>query len=170
MTDRYFEDFEPGQRLVSGTIAVSAADIVAFARQFDPQPMHLDDAAARATLFAGLAGSGWHIGALTMRLMVDLPLLGGTPIIGTGVEELRWLQPLRPGDVLAIEAVVLERRPSSKPDRGYLRFVVTTLRVPPGWASGATPRDPTAPEVSALARLTCTLLVPRREGAASISA
>jgi acyl dehydratase len=114
----YLDDLQVGQRFVSGTQLVDEAQIIAFARQFDPQPFHLDDAAARATLFGGLAASGWHTAAVTMRLLVEtgLPLAGG--IIGAG-GELSWPRPTRPGDMLRVESEVLEITPSrSRPDRG----------------------------------------------------
>jgi acyl dehydratase len=112
------DDLDVGQRFVSGTHAIDAAQIVAFAAQFDPQPFHLDDAAARSTLFGGLAASGWHTASVTMRLLVEsgLPLLGG--IVGAG-GEISWPLPTRPGDVLHVESEIIELRPSrSRPDRG----------------------------------------------------
>jgi acyl dehydratase len=116
----FLDDFSPGQRFTSGTYAVDEAQIKAFARQFDPQPFHLDDVAARKTMFAGLAASGWHTAAITMRLQVEsgLPISGG--IIGAG-GEIQWPQPMRPGDVLHVESEVLEVKPSrSRPDLGRL--------------------------------------------------
>jgi acyl dehydratase len=114
----YLDDLTVGQRFLSGTHRVDEADIKAFARQFDPQLFHLDDAAAKATLFGGLAASGWHTAAMTMKLLVDsgLPLRGG--ILGAG-GEIAWPQPTRPGDTLQVESEVLEITPSrSRPDRG----------------------------------------------------
>ncbi len=113
----YLEHLSVGQRFVSRTQAVSAEDIKAFAADYDPQAFHLDDEAAKATFFAGLAASGWHTAALTMRLVVEtLPLAGG--VIGAG-GELQWPKPARPGDVLQVEIEVLEITPSqSRPDRG----------------------------------------------------
>jgi acyl dehydratase len=116
----FLEDFEPGQRFTSGSHTLDAAQIKAFAKQFDPQPFHLDEEAAKDSLFAGLAASGWHTAALTMRLQVEsgLPISGG--IIGAG-GELSWPRPTRPGDVLHVESEVLEVKPSrSRPDRGML--------------------------------------------------
>src|SRR4051812_46681465 len=104
--DRFFlDDLQVGQRFVSGTHLVDEDQITAFARQFDPQPFHLDDAAAKASLFGGLAASGWHTAAITMRLLVEsgLPLEGG--IIGAG-GEVAWPRPTRPGDVLRVESEV----------------------------------------------------------------
>lgn len=113
----YLEDLSAGQRFVSRSAEITAADIQAFARHFDPQPFHTDPVAAEATFFGGLAASGWHTAALTMRLVVEtLPLAGG--VIGAG-GELTWPQPTRPGDVLTVEIEVLEVTPSkSRPDRG----------------------------------------------------
>ena len=114
----YLEDLRVGQRFVSGTHRLDEEQIRAFAEQFDPQPFHLDAEAAQATLFEGLAASGWHTAAITMRLLVEsgLPIAGG--IIGAGAE-ITWPKPTRPGDVLQVESEVLEVRPSrSRPDRG----------------------------------------------------
>jgi acyl dehydratase len=116
----YLEDLYVGQRFTSGAHAVDEAQIKAFAGQFDPQPFHLDDAAARSTLFAGLAASGWHTAAITMRLLVDggAPIAGG--IVGAG-GEVSWPKPTRPGDILQVESEVLEVTPSrSRPDRGMV--------------------------------------------------
>lgn len=116
----YLEDLHPGQRFVSGTHALDEAQIKAFAAQFDPQPFHLDDDAAKNSLFGGLAASGWHTAAITMRLQVEsgLPLSGG--IIGAG-GEVNWPRPTRPGDVLQVESEVLEVTPSrSRPERGMV--------------------------------------------------
>jgi acyl dehydratase len=114
----YLDDLQVGQRFKSGTQTIDAAQIKTFAHQFDPQPFHLDDAVAKGTLFAGLAASGWHTAAITMRLLVDagLPLAAG--IIGAGAE-IAWPTPTRPGDTLQVESEILEIRPSqSRPDRG----------------------------------------------------
>ena len=114
----YLDDLTVGQRFVSGTQTMDAAEITRFAGDYDPQPFHLDDAAARGTLFGGLVASGWHTAAISMRLIVrgGLPIAGG--IIGTG-GELLWTNPVRPGDTLRVECEVLEITPSrSKPDRG----------------------------------------------------
>jgi acyl dehydratase len=114
----YLDDLRVGQRFTSGSHLLDEAQIKAFARDFDPQPFHLDDAAAKATLFGGLAASGWHTAAVTMRLLVQngLPLAGG--IVGSG-GELSWLKPARPGDTLSVESEIVEITPSrSRPDRG----------------------------------------------------
>lgn len=116
----YLDDLQVGQRFMSSTYAMSADEIMAFAAQFDPQPFHLDDEAAKSTFFAGLAASGWHTAAVTMRLLVDsgAPVAGG--VIGAGAE-IRWPQPTRPGDVLQVESEVLEVTPSrSRPGRGMV--------------------------------------------------
>jgi acyl dehydratase len=117
----YLDDLHVGQRFTSGSHRLDEAQIKAFAREFDPQTFHLDDDAAKATLFGGLAGSGWHTAAITMRLLVDggLPIAGG--IIGSG-GELNWLKPTRPGDTLTVVSEILEITPSrSRPDRGSVR-------------------------------------------------
>ena len=122
----YLEDLHEGQRFVSASRAVSAEEIKAFAAQFDPQPFHLDEAAAEASFFGGLAASGWHTAALTMRLLVEggLPLAGG--VIGAG-GELSWPRPTRPGDVLHVECVIEKIKPSrSRPDRGMLTVRMET--------------------------------------------
>jgi len=114
----YLDDLHVGQRFTSGTHVITADEIKAFARQFDPQPFHLDEATAKDTLFGGLVASGWHTAAITMRLLVEsgLPLAGG--IIGAG-GEMAWPNPTRPGDTLQVESEVLELKPSrSRPDRG----------------------------------------------------
>lgn len=125
---RFFEDFEVGQIFRSGAIEVTAERIKSFAAEFDPQPFHLDEKAAQESLFAGLAASGWHTAALTMRLLVDseLKIAGGT--IGAGGEELKWPRPVRPGDRLRIEAEVLDLRASrSRPTLGIMKIRLTTL-------------------------------------------
>ncbi len=116
----YLDDLHVGQLFASGTHTVDAGQIVAFATQFDPQPFHLDEQTALGTVFAGLAASGWHTAAITMRLLVEggLPLAGG--IVGAG-GELAWPKPTRPGDILRVESEVIEIKPSrSRPDRGMV--------------------------------------------------
>jgi acyl dehydratase len=120
MEKLYLEDLAVGQRFTSGTLTVTEQEIKAFAAKFDPQPFHLDDDAARGTFFGGLAASGWHTAAMTMRMIVDggMPLAWG--IIGGG-GEIAWPRPTRPGDVLHVEGEVMEIIPSkSKPDRGMV--------------------------------------------------
>ena len=123
MPDLTFDDFAPGQVVELGSVAVSEEEIVAFARQFDPQPFHVDPEAAKESVFGGLIASGWHTGAVWMRLYVD-SLLGGAASMGSpGIEELRWLAPVRPGDVLSGRLTVLETTPSERrPDRGTVRI------------------------------------------------
>ena len=128
MAERYLEDFAAGQTFASGRIIVDAASITSFASQYDPQPFHLDEAAAAGSLFKGLAASGWHTAALTMRLLVDSDFKPAGGIIGAGLEEFRWPNPVRPGDELYVESEVLDVRPSkSRPTQGLLRVRNTTL-------------------------------------------
>ena len=124
----YLEDFEVGQKYGgSGSIRVDTEGIKAFAAEFDPQPFHLDEQAATGSFFGGLAASGWHTAALTMRLMVTGTLQPANGVIGAG-GELRWPRPVRPGDELRIESEVLEVRASkSRPDQGLIKVRTTTL-------------------------------------------
>ena len=123
MPDRYFEDFEPGQIYELGSTVVTEDAIVDFARQFDPQPFHLDPEAAKDSVFGGLIASGWHTGAMWMRLYVDSLLVSGTGQGSSGIEELRWLAPVRPGDTLSGRLIVLETTSSERhPDRGTIRI------------------------------------------------
>ena len=124
----YLDDLAAGQVYRSGETTVSEAEIVRFAGEFDPQPFHLDAEAARATFFGGLAASGWHTAALTMRLLVDSKLRIAGGIIGAGMDEVRWPKPLRPGDTIRLESEVLEVRPSrSRPSQGLAKVRTTTL-------------------------------------------
>ena len=128
MSARYFEDFAVGQRFGSGRRRVDAAEIKAFAARYDPQPFHLDEQAAAGTIFGGLAASGWHTAAVTMRLAVEGDMRPAGGFVGVGVEELRWPRPVRPGDELRVESEVLEVRPSrSRPGEGLVKARVTTL-------------------------------------------
>jgi len=128
MTERYFEDFAVGQVFNSGRLRVDKEQILAFAKEFDPQPYHLDDEAARKSAFRGLVASGWHTAALTMRLMVDGEFKPAGGILGVGFDELSWPRPVRPGDELHAKSAVLEVRPSkSQPDRGLIKVQTTTL-------------------------------------------
>jgi len=128
VTERYFEDFAVGQTFGSGRLRIDEEGIKSFAAEFDPQPFHLDEKAARETLFRGLAASGWHTAALTMRLLVESELKPAGGVIGAGFDELRWPRPVRPGDELRVESEVLEVRPSkSRPEQGLLKLRTTTL-------------------------------------------
>ena len=123
MPDRNFEDFEPGQVYELGSRIVTEDDIVAFAREFDPQPFHVDPEAAEESVFGGLIASGWHTGAMWMRLYVDSMLGGSSGQGSSGIEELRWLAPVRPGDTLQGRLTVLDAAPSARrPDRGTIRI------------------------------------------------
>jgi acyl dehydratase len=126
-TELHLEDFAVGQTFGSGRLKVDAGEMKAFAAAFDPQPFHLDEDAARDTLFQGLAASGWHTAALTMRLLVDSPVRPANGIIGAG-GEISWPRPVRPGDELRLQSEVLEVRPSqSRSDRGMVKVRTTTL-------------------------------------------
>lgn len=121
---RYFEDFTVGLIFRSpGAVSVTAERIKAFAAEFDPQPSHLDEGAARETLFGGLVASGWHTAAVAMRLIVDSDLGLSGQAAGVAIESMRWLRPVHPGDSLRVEGTVTETRPSrSDADRGVVKF------------------------------------------------
>ena len=128
MTERYLQDFEAGQTFGSGRIRIDADRIKSFAAEFDPQPFHLDERAAPASIFHGLAASGWHTAAITMRLLVESELKPAGGIVGAGFDEFRWPRPVRPGDELRVESEVLEIRASkSRPDHGVIKVRTTTL-------------------------------------------
>lgn len=128
MAHLYLEDFEVGQVFRTKPVRVDAADIVRFAAEYDPQPFHLDEDAAKRSVFNGLAASGWHTAALTMRLLVDSELRIAGGLIGLGFEEMRWPRPVRPGDELRVESEVLEKRDSkSRPQQGLLKMRNSTL-------------------------------------------
>lgn len=122
---RHFEDFTPGDVIDLGSRTISKESIIAFAKEFDPQVFHLDEEAARHTIYGGLLASGWHTGSLMMRLLYD-GLLSDTASLGSpGIDEMRWLQPVRPGDTLTAQMMVLECIPSrSKRDRGIVRSLL----------------------------------------------
>ena len=126
---RYLDDFRAGQKFTGADrLRVDAGEIRAFATRYDPQPFHLDDSAARASIFRGLAASGWHTAAMTMRLLVASELQPAGGIVGAGFDEFRWPLPVRPGDELRVEVEVLEVRPSkSRPDIGLVKIRTTTL-------------------------------------------
>ena len=123
----YLDDFAVGQTYGSGRIKIEADRIKSFAAEFDPQPFHLDEQAAKRTLFGGLAASGWHTAALTMRLLVESELKPAGGIVGAGFDEMRWPLPVRPGDELHVVSEILEVRPSkSRPNQGMLKVRTTT--------------------------------------------
>lgn len=123
MPKYHWEDFKAGDVAVYGPRLVTREEIVAFAAEFDPQPMHLDEAAGSASLLGGLAGSGWHSCALMMRMMADGFLLDSTSMGAPGVEEVRWLKPLRPGTQVRLRVTVLDSRASkSRPEMGLTRI------------------------------------------------
>ena len=128
MIGRFLEDFAVGQTFRSGRLRIDRERIKTFGAEFDPQPFHLDKEAARDTIFGGLAASGWHAAAVTMRLLVESNLKPAGGIVGAGADELRWPRPVRPGDELRTESEVLEVRPSrSRPDQGLIKVRTTTL-------------------------------------------
>ena len=120
-----FEDFPAGHFGTFGPRHVTRDEIIAFASEFDPQPMHLDEEAAKRSMLRGLSGSGWHLSSLMMRMLYD-GFIGNTASLGSpGVEELRWLSPLRPGDDLTLDVDVAQARVSrSRPDTGIVTFVM----------------------------------------------
>src|SRR5512147_3186036 len=122
MVEHYLEDFAVGQVYGTRRLRVERERIKSFAAEFDPQPYHLDEGAANKSFFGGLAASGWHTAAITMRLMVEGELKPAGGIIGLGFEEFCWPRPVRPGDELHVESEVLEVRPSkSRPDQGLVK-------------------------------------------------
>jgi acyl dehydratase len=129
MDVRYLEDLAPGQRYAGAMrLRVDEERAKAFAAEFDPQPFHLDDAAAQQSIFRGLAASGWHTAAMTMRLLVECELRPAGGIVGAGFDELQWPRPVRPGDELRVEVEVLDVRASkSRPQQGMVKLRTTTL-------------------------------------------
>lgn len=127
-TEQYLDTLAVGQTFGSGRLRVDKEQIRAFAAEFDPQPFHLDEEAALGSVFKGLAASGWHTAALTMRLFVQGEFRPAGGIVGTGFDEFVWPRPVRPGDELRVESEVLELRPSrSRPDQGLVKMRTTTL-------------------------------------------
>jgi acyl dehydratase len=125
---RYFEDYRVGSVHCYGAVTVDEAEVIAFARKFDPQDFHVDPASAARGPFEGLIASGWHTAAMMMRLFVDHFLSSVASLASPGVDELRWTKPVHPGDTLSIRATVLEANVSrSKPDRGMVRTLVEVL-------------------------------------------
>ncbi len=126
--DQCFEDFVPGSVRTSGSALVTEEEIIEFARRYDPQVFHTDPVAARNSIYGGLVASGWHTAATAMRLIVENYLSGVASVGSPGVDEVRWLKPVRPGDRLSVRVTVLEaRRSESKPDRGLVRSFIEVL-------------------------------------------
>ena len=125
---RYFEDFAVGHVETHGPKLVTREEIIAFAAEFDPQPMHLDEEAARRSMLGGLAASGWHTCVILMRLFADGVLLDSSSMGAPGIEEMRWLKPVRPGDRISARVTILEKRESkSRPDMGFIRLQIELL-------------------------------------------
>lgn len=119
----HFEDFHSGQTFAFGRYEVTKNEIVAFAREFDAQPHHLEEEAGRRSMLGGLAASGWHVCAMTMRMVVDGLISKAANRGGVGADEARWMRPVKPGDILRVEAEVLETRaPKSRSDIGFVRL------------------------------------------------
>jgi acyl dehydratase len=117
----WFDDLMLGMRFKSGEVTITADDIKRFASEFDPQPFHMDEVAAEKTAFKGLAASGWHTAAIAMRLAVQVQPFGPHPLLGAGVDDLRWMKPVRPGDTLHLEGEVVELVPSRTKPQGIVR-------------------------------------------------
>ena len=123
MSRIYFEDFVPGAVTIYGPRTVTREEIIAFASEFDPQPMHLDEEAAKKTMLGGLSASGWHSCAIMMRLLCDGFVLHSSSMGAPGIDEVKWLKPVRPGDALSIRLTVLDKRePKTRPDMGFVQF------------------------------------------------
>ena len=118
----WFDDLKLGMRFKSGEVTVTREDIKRFASEFDPQPFHLDEEAAENTVFKGLAASGWHTAAIAMNLAIQVRPFGSHPLMGAGVDELRWMKPVRPGDTLRLEGEVVELIPSRSKPQGVARI------------------------------------------------
>ena len=118
----WFDDLKLGMRFTSGEATITKEDILRFAAEFDPQPFHLDEAAAENTVFKGLAASGWHTAAVAMNLAVQVRPFGPHPLLGAGVDDLRWMKPVRPGDTLHLEGEVAELVPSRTKPQGVVRI------------------------------------------------
>jgi acyl dehydratase len=155
MTDTgklFWEDFAVGEVSSFGPRLVTREEIIAFAAQFDPQPMHLDEEAAKSSMLGGLAASGWHTCAILMRMMADWFVLKSASMGGPGVEEVKWLKPVRPGDQLTAKRTILESRASSsRPEMGLVKFAFELTN-----QTGA-----------AVLNMTCTIMVLRRAAAAA---
>lgn len=128
MATRYLEDIAIGETWTSRSIVLTQEEIIAFGRANDPQPIHTDPVAARQGRFGGLIASGWQVAALSMRLFIEAGGYGDTPVVGLGIEDLRWTRPVRPGDRLhTVREVIEKRRSQSKPGRGILRTRVSVV-------------------------------------------
>ena len=126
--DRWFEDYVPGAVHDLGSVVLDEEEVIAFARQFDPQPFHLDKERAEKSAFGGLIASGWHTACIAMRLIVDRYLSEVSSEGSPGIDELRWLRPVRPGDQLKVRITVLDaKRSRSRPERGIVRSQIDTL-------------------------------------------
>jgi acyl dehydratase len=126
--NRWFEDFKPGDVARFGDCEMTEAEIIAFATSYDPQPFHTDPEAARDSIFGGLIASGWNTASVVMRLLVDHYISPGSSLGSPGIDELRWLKPVRPGDRLSVRVTVQECIPSrSKPDRGVVRSLTEAI-------------------------------------------
>ena len=131
VTDRYFEDLALGERWLSPPVTLTEQDIIDFGRLYDPQPLHVDPLLAADGPFGGLVASGWQVAALVMRLNVEGRSFGSTPMVGAGIDELRWRQPVRPGDTLTVEREIVGLQPPNSPGgRGGVRstFLVRNQR------------------------------------------
>lgn len=127
MTGRYLKDYQVGQTFGSGIAWIEAERIMSFAAEFDPQPFHLSEEGAKGSVFGGLAASGWHTAAVTMRLLVEGDLKPAGGVIGLGFDEFRWPKPVRPGDELRAASEIVDVKPSkSRPDQGVIKVRVTT--------------------------------------------
>lgn len=128
MSDKFFEDFREGNEIRTRAVTLGEREIVDFARLYDPQPIHIDKAAAERSTFGGVIASGWHVGALTFRLFLEQSPLGENSMGSPGLEDIRWHLPVRPGDTLSIVITVLAARPSrSREDRGSVRLRYETF-------------------------------------------
>jgi acyl dehydratase len=124
---RYYEDYPTGAVFEGGPIRVDEAEVLAFARRYDPQPFHVDAAAAARSMYGDIIASGWHTAAMTMRVLVDSYLSSVASLGSPGIDELRWTLPVRPGDTLYVRITVIDaRRSRSKPDRGIVRTLIET--------------------------------------------
>ncbi len=124
--DRYLEDLTVGEKMETASVYVSEAEVLEFAQRYDPQPIHIDREAAERSAFKGLIASGWHTAALVMKLTADAKMLGNTPVLGLGVDNLSWPLPVRPGDTLRVVVEVATITPSkSKPQFGIVSMIST---------------------------------------------